>query len=396
VRSSRLDICYKKKLASLFPSSFNGSADLYTYFVASGISNLARNGVLTYISPATFVRAKSGQTLRRFIAQNSAVDTYIDLDETKVFKDADLHAAIYTLVNCPEQPSTVRYLHIENSHDLYRMCLGEIPTTSVAFEQPIEHGWAFHTSKFSLRAFSEIFDGCKNLGELGVTVYSGIRPGYAKAYIVDRYIYDQFAPNINSRWFKPTILPANIKRWSGAKKVHYMLIIPSGTHHIDDQILQYLLPYKEKLSARTEAKNKDEWFTLRPCSYYKKMEMRKIAFPDLSAQQRFSILEEGVYVPDGAYFIDTDNLVLLGILNSSIAREYFINRCSSVGNLSSKGRFRFKKSFVQGFPVPQFFNKNGPIQEGINQLVQKMIDDGESDKDRLQLDQLVSRLLARV
>lgn len=392
VRSTRMTGNYKKILAARFPGAFNGSADLYTYFVTSGIASLENHGVLTFISPAAFTRAKSGQALRCWIAKHAVVDTYIDLDETKVFQDAELHAAIYTLARSSPQPLSVHYLHIDNCEELERMCREEVSPRHAIFEQPMGHGWAFHSSEASLQVFSRIFAGCKKLNELNISVYSGIRPGYSKAYIVDRKIYDQFTIKIRSQWFRPVVLPANIKRWAGAKQVHFMLIIPSGTHHVDDELMEYLMPYQDKLSARTEAKEAKEWFALRPCSYYSKMELRKIAFPDLSAQQRFSIVDEGVYVPDGAYFIDTDNLVLLGILNSGLARDYFVKRCSSVGSLSSKGRFRFKKSFVQDFPVPCNFMSKGPLQESISRLVQKMMDDGETEKDRVELDRLIFRL----
>lgn len=392
VRSTRITSEYKQKLRVLFPEAFNGSADLYTYFITSGICNLKKQGVLAFISPAAFTRAKSGRALREWLAKNAVLDTYIDLDETKVFEEADLHTAIYTLVKNRLQPSTVHYLHIDNYKDLGQICRHEVSLKPVVFEQPLTHGWAFHTSESSLKSFSEIFSGCKSLKELGMTVYSGIRSGYSKAYIIDKSIYDQFTVNISSRWFKPVILPANIKRWCGSKQIHFMLIIPSGTLHIDDELMKYLMPYREMLSARTEAKHASEWFTLRSCSYYNKMGSRKIAFPDLSAQQRFSLLDENIYVPDGAYFIDTDNLVLLGILNSSLAREYFVKRCSSVGSLSSKGRFRFKKTFVQDFPVPRNFINKGPLQESIHLLVQKMISAGETEKDKIELDKLVSRL----
>lgn len=122
------------------------------------------------------------------------------------------------------------------------------------------------------------------------------------------------------------------------------------------------------------------------------MERQKIAFPDLSAHQRFSLVEQGVYVPDGAYFIDTDNLVLLGILNSSLAKQYFIHRCSSVGNLKSKGRFRFKKEFVKDFPLPRHCLSDGNIQGKIFNLVSLIVKNGETEDMNKELNELVNRV----
>lgn len=392
VRSTRIPVSYKNSLRSLFPESFNGSADLYTYFVSSGISNLRKNGVLAFISPAAFTRAKSGVTLRNWIARNAALDSYIDLDETKVFDDAELHAAIYILTKTSRQNRKVNYLHVNNKKELDDLCSQKLFLNPVAFEQPIDHGWAFHSSEGSLEKFSNIFFGCKKLNEFGIKIYSGVRPGYAKAYVVEKTIYDQFSEETRLQWFKPVILPANIQRWHGFKKIHFLLVIPHGTIQINDELLNYLMPYRENLVARTEVKASGEWFALRSCSYYEKMAQRKIAFPDLSSQQRFSIVEQGIYVPDGAYFIDSENLVLLGILNSSLARDYFVKRCSSVGNLSSKGRFRFKKTFVQDFPLPRNFNATGPLQEKIGLLVNEIISGMETEENKFELDQLISKL----
>lgn len=392
VRSLKLSIDYKKMLSCFFTDAYDGSADLYMHFIVSGVSNLKDNGVLSFISPAAFTRVRSGQALRQWLARNVSVDTYIDLDETRVFSDASLHAAIYSLVKNKTQTNLVNYLHVANISDLDRMYSGLLSTESVAFERSKLHGWAFHQSEKSLQVFSNLFSKAKSLQDLGVNVYSGIRPGLSKVYIIDEDLYESFSEETKRKWFRKTVLPAHIKRWFGAKKYYYFLIIPSGTKQVDSDLLEYLLPFKDSLTSRSESKNRSDWFALRPCSYYAKMDQRKIAFPDLSAQQRFSLVEKGIYIPDGAYFVDTDNLVLLGILNSAIAREYFIKRCSSVGSLTSKGRFRFKKTFVQNFPVPVAYLETGPTQKSITLLVQKMIDFGETEDDKKELDKLVESL----
>ena len=115
-------------------------------------------------------------------------------------------------------------------------------------------------------------------------------------------------------------------------------------------------------------------------------------FPDLSSKQRFSLVEKMVYVPDGAYFINTSDLVILGILNSSLAKEYFVNRCASVGSLSAKGRFRFKKEFVKRFPLPKNCFKSGLHQDSIRKTVSSIIKNGETGRAIQKIDYHVQRL----
>ncbi len=392
VRASRLSATYKKKLKQKFPGLYGGSADLYTYFIAAGISNISDNGVLTYISPAAYTRAKSCAPLRKWLLKNASLDSFIDLDETKVFEDADLHAAVYVFRKRRCSVENVQYRHIKDEIELDSLLDGRITLNSALVDTPLSAGWAFHASKSSLDDYSRVFAGCVRMQDLDIKIYSGIRPGYSKAFVLNTNQYEGFDPKIRDKWIKPLLLPSNIKKWTGHKNINYMIVIPMGSIQVDQEIISFLAPYKDALAKRAEIKNKDQWYTLRSCSYYKEMEKKKIAFPDLSAHQRFSLVEQGIYVPDGAYFINSENLVLLGILNSSLAKQYFVHRCSSVGNLKSKGRFRFKKEFVKDFPLPRQCLSNGDLQEKIANLVSLMIKKGETEGMKKELDELVQKI----
>ncbi len=392
VRASRLNASYKKKLKQKFPGLYCGSADLYTYFIASGISNIDDCGILIYISPAAFIRAKSGAPLRDWLLKNASLDSFIDLDETKVFEDANLHAAVYVFRKQGHSSENVQYLHIQDEKELDSLVGEKIALTTVSVDTPPGAGWAFHASQSSLEEYSKVFSGCVKMQDLGVQIYSGIRSGYSAAFLLDDKQYEGFNPVIREKWIKPLILPSNIKKWAGYKSISYMVVIPTGSMSVDKEIMSFLAPHKDVLAKRAEIKNKDQWYELRSCSYYHKMERQKIAFPDLSANQRFSLVEQGIYVPDGAYFIDTDNLVLLGILNSSLAKQYFVHRCSSVGNLKSKGRFRFKKEFVKDFPLPRQCLLDGNLQGKISNLVSLIIKNGETEDMNKELNELVNRM----
>lgn len=391
VRATRLTTQYKQLLRQYAPNVYSGGADLYTYFIASAIANLRPNGVLGFISPAAYTRAKSGEILRKWLQRKACLVTYLDLDETKVFPDAQLHSAIYILIKQLNQNSIIQYQTLSKEAELSKLRNGTLAFTEAIFECGTG-AWSFHSSDKEYKDYETTFRGTKPLHQLGIKVYSGVRTGYSEAFIMDENKYQTFTEIIRKKWFKPTILPANIKRWHGAKQQHFMLVIPSGTKIIDQELLEYLLQFKERLSRRVEANKSNDWFTLRPCSYYSEMSARKIAFPDLSAKQRFSLVDSGIFIPDGAYFIDSDDPILLGILNSSIAKMYFTNTCSSVGNLSTKGRFRFKKNYVQNYPVPANFQQDGPIQSEIRLLVEGMIENGESNELMEKLDQLVIKL----
>jgi len=171
-----------------------------------------------------------------------------------------------------------------------------------------------------------------------------------------------------------------------------MLIIPTGSKDIPAEILAHFEQYREQLETRAEARDSVDWFCLRSCSYYEKMAQEKIVFPDLSAHQRFAMSSDNVYVCDGSYFFDSSNMVLLGILNSATAHEYFTNRCSSVGNLKSRGRFRFKKAYLQDFPIPRHAFEESAIATQITEVVRELLNNQETPALKSKLDSLVEHL----
>jgi len=391
VRATRLSREYKNLLSSLFPTVYAGNADLYTYFIAGAITHLRKNGVLAYISSAAFTRSSSGKTVRNWLRNNATVESYVDLDETKVFDEVSVHSAIYVLAKRKNQPRAVAHLQISSSNELKQMFAGKSPVTLATFDRNSD-GWSFYSSDAELKEFSKIFVGTTSLSDQGIKVYSGIRPGHMQAFILTRDEVERFSIKVRKKWFRKIVLSANIARWNSGPTLDYLLFIPSGTKEIDRELIEYLQPYKSKLSTRPETRGSTDWYSLRPCSYYSHMDKRKIAFPDIAARQRFAIVESGTYVADGAYFIDTASLTLLGILNSSTAMQYFLKRCSSVGNLSRNGRFRFKKAFVQDFPIPLGFGDGGSTQLAIEALVEEILSTEETASRKSELDRLVSRL----
>jgi hypothetical protein len=393
VRASRLSSSYKKKLKQNFRGLYSGNADLYTYFLAAGISNLNKNGVLAYISPAAFIRAKSCMRLRIWLEENTTLDSFIDLDETKVFEDAELHTAVYIFKKKNGPSMSVQYLHIKTEQELDTLVNKGLDFSEAMMDKPLSGaGWAFHPSQASLDEYSKTFSACIKMKDLGIEIYSGIRTGCSAAFVLNADQQSKFAPNVRVKWLKQLILPSNIKKWTGYKNINYMIVIPSGSISVDKEIIDFLDPHKDTLIKRAEIKNSNQWYALRACNYYDQMERQKIAFPDLSGHQRFSLVGADVYIPDGAYFIDSDNLVLLGILNSDLAKQYFVHRCSSVGNLKSKGRFRFKKEFVKDFPLPRLCLSDGVLQKKISEVVSNIIKNGETVELSNKLNELVEKL----
>ena len=161
---------------------------------------------------------------------------------------------------------------------------------------------------------------------------------------------------------------------------------------IPKEIEQLLTPYKEELLKRYESKTGSNWFTLRACSYYEVFNRPRIVFPDISGKSKFSLDTSKNIALDGTFVIATGNKALLGVLNSRLAWDYFINNCSSIGNAKNKGRLRLKKNHVNKFPIPKALLEGDDMTTELSALVERIISEGETPKLDEELNRLVDEI----
>ncbi|MEG2293473.1 MAG: Eco57I restriction-modification methylase domain-containing protein [Carnobacterium sp.] len=75
-----------------FCSKFN--FDLYYYFFEIGFDLWNRNGKIVYISPNSYIKARSGEVMIEFLINNSLVETIIDYEDEMKFEGATTYTAI--------------------------------------------------------------------------------------------------------------------------------------------------------------------------------------------------------------------------------------------------------------------------------------------------------------
>ena len=64
---------YKSYLQANY-DSYDGVADLYTYFYEKGLKILKSDGILSYIVTNKWLRSGYGEALRKFFVENTIVD----------------------------------------------------------------------------------------------------------------------------------------------------------------------------------------------------------------------------------------------------------------------------------------------------------------------------------
>ena len=102
------------------------------------------------------------------------------------------------------------------------------------------------------------------------------------------------------------------------------------------------------------------------------MEKPKIVFPDIATSCRFALDKNGFFGANTVYFLPTDDLVLLGILNSKVVHFYFSQTCAALEG-AGEAYLRFFGQYLEGFPVPNHQDANKDGHDQIVHRVERML-----------------------
>lgn len=330
-----------------FPGLFGGSADFFTYFFGAALNAASDGGVVTFVTPASFVRNAAGLRVRKRIVNRAAVLSFLDLDELRIFEHVGVHAAVTTL-GIGRLQGAVRFKRYASVTEVESDSKTAINPSLRRFEVTATGGWNFARSQSS----SVTVTSFPTMEESGVQVRSGVRSGAASVFLIPDVQAKAFSDVIRSRWLRPVVLATDIRKWS-VDPSKWIIWTNREAGVPPKEILDYLELHRSRLEARPEVQNgATPWFSLRPCAYGDLLLRECIVSPDITVKPRFAVKSGGTVVSDGAFAIGSVDPALLAILNSSWAHEFFKSNASSVGSLESRGRMRIKANVLRQFPVP--------------------------------------------
>ena len=172
----------------------------------------------------------------------------------------------------------------------------------------------------------------------------------------------------NKEIIKPLLRGKDIHKWRISFKNLYLIHSFDNLNTKDEfpKIFNYLYQFKEELEKRYDKGN--EWFNLRPCSYDSLFEKKKIIYSIISSEPQFVLDENGYYMLDSCFILNSKTLnlnYLLALLNSKLLFWYFKDICYSL----NKRGFQYKKIFMEQMPIK--FSKNHEFE--INKLVESIL-----------------------
>jgi hypothetical protein len=209
-------------------------------------------------------------------------------------------------------------------------------------------------------------------------IYYGIKTGYNKAFVIDVKIRNQLIQEDKSsiELIKKFAIGKDIKRYDKLRTKQFLIFIPSGWTNMHTPknawgwfsteypaIANYLLQYEQKAKKRWD--QGDFWWELRPCSYYEEFDKPKITWGNLAITPKFTIDYEGYYINAPSVIISSDDLYLLGILNSKLC-YFFISKIAA----ERRGGFlEYKPVYVSKIPIHKIDNENAKEFDKHNQIV---------------------------
>jgi hypothetical protein len=271
-----------------------------------------------------------------------------------------------------------------------------------------EEGWTLIKAS-NLKLLNKLRESGKPLKDyVNGQIYYGIKTGLNEAFVIDELTREQLVkddPNCINL-IKPFLAGRDVKRYLQPQKNHHLILLKSGDtkkwfgFKSEEQswdllnkkfpsLCKHLALFEKE--ARKRYDQGDFWWELRPCDYYQEFDKPKIIIPAIVKSASYAFDQNSFYSNDKTSIIPTDDLYLLGLLNSKTL-DFFLR---SIASTKQNGYYEYKPVYISRMPIiePTTAQKK-VITELTNQILKKKKDDEMADTTDLEahLDQLVYQL----
>jgi len=380
---------------------YQGTADLYSYFIELGVNLLRERGFFHYIVANKWMRANYGKELRSWIQKEVKINAIYDFGDLPVFEEATTYPCLLQLQKIKEpglfQAVEIETLDFDRLEDYLEDHRFEVDQSRL-----LSGGWTLIT-KEAQRLLDKIRSKGIPLGEyVDGKIYRGVLTGLNEAFVIDEQTRERLIQedSNSAELIKPFLAGRDIKRYQTPNAVKHLILIPNGwTDEQTEQedkwqwfsnvypaIAEHLVQYEEK--ARKRYDQGKYWWELRACDYYEEFEKPKMLLPDIALRGNFTMDQNGgIYVVNTAYIIGSDEKFLLGILASNLIDFYY----RSISASYRGGYLRFIYQYLETTPIREPYNETRIEMES---KVRQILETPEADTTCLEeeIDQLVYEL----
>ncbi len=132
-----------------------------------------------------------------------------------------------------------------------------------------------------------------------------------------------------------------------------------------------------------------KWFEIQDnIAYFEEFETQKIVYPDIAQSPKFLWDDSKSYLGNTAYFVPTDEIWLVGLLNSKALWWFY----GTITSLIRGGFVRYFSQYMEQLPIPTATDtQQAPIIERVRQIIADPYGP-ETPRLEAEIDQLVYAL----
>ena len=341
-------------------------SDLYAYFIEKGVSLLKDKGIFGYIVANKWMRANYGEPLRKWL-KRQCIAQIIDFGDLPVFQQATTYPCIL-VIGKDKPPSAfiatqVRTLEFESLEGYVKENRHSVKLSTLD-----DTGWSLADERSSALLNKLKKTGVPLKEYVKGKIYRGVLTGLNEAFVIDEETRNRLVSEDpkSKEIIKPFLIGRDVKRYQSQKCNRFLIFTRRG---IEIQkypaIEKYLSQYKERLMPKPKDWKGSNWKGRKPGSYkwyeiqdavdyYVEFEKPKIIIPTIVQNASYTLDISGFYSNDKTSIIATDDLYLLGILNSRVA-DFFMH---SISSTKQGGYFEYKPMYFSQIPIRTIDSSN--------------------------------------
>jgi hypothetical protein len=339
---------------------YQGTADLYAYFIEKGVSLLSSGGLFSIIVANKWMRANYGKQLRQWL-KTKRIDEIVDFGDLSVFQSATTYPCIMRISN-GKPLSTFGVTKVETLEFPNLEAYVKEHQYAVNQDELVDSGWSL-VDEQTQALLNKLRKTGIPLGEyVPDKIYRGVLTGLNEAFVIDSSICNKLIAEDpkSAELIKPFLAGRDIKRYQPPQSDKYLIFTRRGVKIREYPAIEtYRKQFKEKLMPKPENWNKEKWPGRKPgnykwyeiqdsIDYYLEFEKPKILVSDISMQGNFTMDSEGkCYCVNTAYIISKGDWYLLGILNSNLITFFY----KSIASTYRGGYLRFIYQYMVELPI---------------------------------------------
>lgn len=385
----------KPVLRKNFPHIHADRTDLYCYFYARSLEILRDRGMLVFISSNKWFRARYGAKLRKYVSEVCAIRSITDFGDLPVFESATAYPMIFIAQKTASKDQGLLFTKVMSLDPPYPDVLALIRINGHQLPASAAKGADWTVGEHSgVEFIAQIRgEGTPLLQYARGQIFYGVKTGLNEAFVIDgkqRRELVAAAGASGARVIKSLITGRDIRRWEARNADRWLIYIP---HDADvrglSAVLRHLKPYRSELEKRA---TKQEWYELQQpqARYAVHFDKPKIVYPIITNEPRFALDTTGAYINDKVYAIPTDDLYLLGVLNSSAFWRVITALCSPLRG----GFFELRVTQLANMPIP---DASKIERSKIESLVERCLTVEGSDRVEIEaeIDERIAKLYAQ-